>query len=49
MSGGGSAGLGYDTVASLQGVLQMDKLNATHAVVLIEKDGQQNLKTVALP
>ncbi|MCP4170324.1 MAG: hypothetical protein GY758_06075 [Fuerstiella sp.] len=50
VSGGGAAGQDYVTIDSLQGVVQMDKLNATHAVVLVEKDGGQlDLKTVALP
>jgi hypothetical protein len=49
VSGGGAAGQSYVTIDSLQGVVQMDKLNATHAVVLVEKDGRQNLKTVVLP
>jgi hypothetical protein len=50
VSGGGAAGQDYVTIDSLQGVVQMDKLNATHAVVLVQNDGgQQDLKTVALP
>jgi hypothetical protein len=48
--GGGVAGQSYETVESLQGVVQMDKLNDTHAIVLMESDaGVQSLKTVRLP
>ena len=49
VSGGGVAGQTYETVESLQGVVQMDKLNDGNAVVLLEQDGKLNLKTVALP
>ena len=47
--GGGSAGQSYSTIESLQGVLQMDKLNDDHAIVLFDANGDVNLKTVALP
>lgn len=47
--GGGAAGQSYETIASLEGVVQMDKLNDSHAIVLIDSNGQLNLKTVALP
>ncbi len=49
VKGGGTAGQAFETIASLDGVLQMDKLSEDHAVVLIETDGGINLKTVALP
>lgn len=49
VKGGGTAGQGFDNVESMNGVLQMDKLNDTHAVVLIDDNGSLNLKTVALP
>ncbi len=49
VKGGGTAGQGFDTVESMTGVLQMDKLNDTHAVVLIDNNGSLELKTVALP
>ncbi len=49
VEGGGAAGQSYDTVDSMNGVVQMDKLNDTHAVLLIEKDGHQHLETVVLP
>lgn len=44
------AGQPYDTIASLQGVVQLDKLNETTAVVLIQaENGAMQLKTVELP
>lgn len=46
----GTAGQSYDTIASLEGVVQLDKVNATTAVVLIQTDGgAMQLKTVDLP
>jgi hypothetical protein len=48
--GGGRKGLGYDTVSSLKGVTQLDKLDPTHALVLVQSaDGTQNLMTIDLP
>lgn len=47
--GGGTAGQGFASVESMNGVLQMDKLNETHAVVLMDDHGTLNLKTVPLP
>ena len=44
------AGQSYDTIASLQGVVQLDKLNDTTAVVLFQAEsGAMQLKTVDLP
>lgn len=46
----GTAGQTYDTIASLQGVVQLDKLNSSSAVVLIQSEnGSMQLKSVALP
>lgn len=46
----GTAGQTYDTIASLQGVVQLDKLNATTAVVLIQSEsGAMHLKSIELP
>ncbi len=48
--GGGVAGQGFDKVESMAGVIQMDKLNAHSALILVHPDNSpQNLKTVALP
>lgn len=43
-------GLGYETVESLKGVLQLDKLDGARAVVLVQtEDGGLNLQTIDLP
>ena len=49
VSGGGTAGQTYETIEDLQGVIQMAKLNDSHVAILVENDGKQHLKTVALP
>jgi hypothetical protein len=50
VGGGGSAGQKYETVSSMNGVVQMDRLNETSALVLMQAEGGAlNLKTVALP
>ena len=50
VSGGGTAGQAYETIESLQGVVQLDKLNETSAVVVSQTDGgAMNLSTVELP
>ncbi len=46
---GGVAGQPFETVKSLTNVVQLDKLNDTHAVVLIADADQIDLKTVELP
>ena len=47
--GGGTKGLGYDKIASLKGVVQMDQLDGGHAVILADKDGTIDLDTIELP
>ncbi|MFM7057718.1 MAG: hypothetical protein ACKO2P_12435 [Planctomycetota bacterium] len=50
VGGGGTAGQKFETVAALNGVLQMDKLNETSALVLVQSEGGSiNLRTVPLP
>lgn len=50
VSGGGTAGQSYEKVESMAGVVQLDKLNDSSALVLVQAEGgPQNLKTVALP
>ena len=50
VAGGQSAGLTYDTIADLKGVVQLDRLNSTHAVVVVKNtSGGHDLKTVPLP
>lgn len=47
---GGTAGLTYETIESLKGVTQLDRLNETSAIVLVAgEDGQEHLKTIDLP
>ncbi|HEY2892965.1 MAG TPA: hypothetical protein VGJ16_02085, partial [Pirellulales bacterium] len=46
----GTAGLPYDTIANLKGVMQLDKLDKDHALVLVQSDeGALNLQSVQLP
>jgi hypothetical protein len=50
VGGGGTAGLKYETIAQLKGVVQLDRLNDRQAVVLVQEEGgAQSLKTVDLP
>jgi hypothetical protein len=45
-----TAGLKYETIAQLQGVTQLDRLNDKNAVVLlVDEAGNASLKTVPLP
>jgi len=47
---GGTAGQPYETIEGLKGVVQLDRLNDTHAVILVKTDdGAQHLQTVELP
>jgi len=44
------AGQPYETIASLKGVVELDRLNKDHAVVLIRTEaGALNLQTIPLP
>jgi hypothetical protein len=45
----GTAGVSYETIASLKDVQQLDKLSATQIVVLVKGASGLNLQTVALP
>lgn len=45
----GTAGVPYETLKDLQGVLQLDKLNADHAVLLVSNQASQDLRTIDLP
>lgn len=49
VSGGGTAGQSFEKVDSLEGTVQLDRLDAGRAVVIIQKDGKSQLRTVALP
>ncbi len=46
---GGTAGLPYETVGELQNVVQLDKLDDDHAVLLVAAGGAVDLKTIPLP
>jgi hypothetical protein len=45
----GTGGVPYETVASLTGIVQMDRFDAERAVVLARAAGGFDLRTVALP
>ncbi len=46
----GTAGLKYDSIASLKGVEQLDRLNDSFAVVLVRTpEGSANLQSIELP
>ncbi|MBL8815179.1 MAG: hypothetical protein JNL58_04035 [Planctomyces sp.] len=50
VSGGGTAGQKFESIAVFEGVVQMDKLNDTTALILTQSDTDVlNLKTVELP
>jgi hypothetical protein len=43
-------GIGYETIAGLKGITQLDKLDDARAVVLVQDDdGSLNLRTIDLP
>jgi len=43
------AGVPYETLTDLKGVQQLDKYDATHAIVLLGEGGSLDLRTIALP
>jgi len=50
VKGGRTAGQKYETIKSLQNVVQLDKLSETTAVILVgQRGGPQTLRTIALP
>lgn len=46
---GNTAGQTYETIKSLEGVTQLDKLDDTHALVLVQSEGPATLRSVDLP
>jgi len=46
---GGTAGVPFETVASMVNVEQMDLLNATHSILIVKGAAGRNLTTVVLP
>ena len=50
VTGGGVAGQPYETIKELDGVVQLDRLNNDHAVVIVQSSpNSQDLRTVVLP
>lgn len=50
VSNGGVAGQSYETIDALDGVVQLDRLNDTHALVVIQPEkGPMTLKSIQLP
>ena len=50
VTGGGKAGLPYETIQDLKGVIQLDKLDQDHALLLVQSDsGAKDLKAIQLP
>jgi hypothetical protein len=50
VSNGGVAGQSFETIDALNGVVQLDKLSDTHALVVIQPDkGPMTLKSIQLP
>jgi hypothetical protein len=45
----GTAGLPFEKIESAQGVVQLDRLNASQAVTLVSADGAMKLATLDLP
>ena len=46
----GTAGQTFETIKELEGVVQLDKLNSTHAVIVMQSaSGSQDLRTIELP
>jgi hypothetical protein len=44
-----TAGVPFETIASMKGVQQLDLLDATHAMLLVESGGSLNLEAAPLP
>jgi hypothetical protein len=50
VGGGGTAGVKHEKVADLEGVVQLERLDAEHALIVVKgKDNALSLKTIALP
>ena len=45
-----TAGMNYETIEELQGVLQLDKLDNGHAVILVQSEsGELTLEVIPMP
>jgi hypothetical protein len=50
VSGGGTAGQSYQTIDSLSDVVQLDKLDDSHAIVMVQPKGEPaSIRTIDLP
>lgn len=50
VKGGGKAGLPYETIKDLKGVVQLDRLDQDHALLLVQSEsGAKSLKAIQLP
>lgn len=49
VGGGGKAGQSYETIETLEGVVQLDRLNDRQALVLVKTDAGHDLRTFDLP
>jgi len=49
VGGGGTAGQSYETIEEIDGVVQLDKLDDTRAVVIVESGEGLDLRTIDLP
>ncbi len=50
VTGGGVAGQPYETIKELDGVVQLDRLNNDHVIVIVQSSpGTHDLRTVVLP
>ena len=50
VGGGGTAGTQFETIKDLQGVVQLDRLDADHALIVVDgKEKGLSLKTIKLP
>lgn len=49
VGGGGTAGQPFETVDSITGIQQMDKLDDSHAVAIVDEKGTLALRTIDLP
>ncbi|MCA9123086.1 MAG: hypothetical protein H6822_01690 [Planctomycetaceae bacterium] len=50
VGGGGVAGQKYETITELEGVVQLDRLNDNHAIIVVQREGGAlDLATIDLP
>ena len=49
VGGGGTAGQKYETIDALEGVMQLDQLDDSRAVILAQNGDRLDLRTIELP